>query len=80
MSYSRRELTRYVGFAAAGAVVAAPIALVVASWAPLDSPPRLSRADEENVAAPAAEERRRRRDKDQKQRPNRDERKAKDAS
>ena len=80
MSYSRRDVTRYVGYAAAAVVVAAPIALAVASWAPLDPPPRLSRADEENVAVPEAEKQRRPRDKDQKQRPNRDERKSKNSS
>jgi hypothetical protein len=80
VSPSRRDVTRYAGYAAAAAVVAAPIALAVASWSPLDSPPRLSRADQENVAAPRAEERQRPRNKDQKQRPNRDDRKAKDSS
>ena len=80
MRHSRRDVTRYVGYAATAVVVTAPIALAVASWAPLDPPPRLSREDEENAAAPEAEKQRRPRDKDQKQRPNRDERKSKNSS
>jgi hypothetical protein len=80
MSHSRRDFTRYAGYAAAGAVVLAPIALAAATWTPLDPAPRPSRAEGENVAAPAVEERRRPRDKDEKRRPKRDERKAKDSS
>lgn len=82
MSHSRRDFTRYIGYAATAVVVATPIALAAASWVPLEPPPRLSRADEENVAVPEAEKQRRPRDKDkdQKQRPIRDERKPKNSS
>jgi len=80
VSYSRRDLTRYVGFAAAGAVVVAPVALAVASWGPLEPAPRLSQADEKNLGDPVSEERRRPRDKDQKQHPKRDESEVKDPS
>jgi hypothetical protein len=77
---SRREFARHVGYVAAGAVVVVPIALVAASWVPLDPAPRLAGSGKDEATAPTGREQRRAQDKEPKQRPSREERKAKGSS
>jgi hypothetical protein len=76
MTTSRRDIMQIVGFAAAGAILAAPVVLAVASRMPLEPVPRSVRGTEES--ATEEEDRRRSRNRDRQQRPNRDERKSRD--
>jgi hypothetical protein len=56
VSTSRREVNRLLALGGAALVVAVPVAIIAASWEPLEPPPRRTRQNVEQDTAPAPEQ------------------------